>query len=168
MKLHCRKHGKLFHLQTHSMGVEAGEYAFYAGFKAVFREDCDNCKDLSCPYGFNLYNIRKNKKRRKKLLNYVFNPIIDEFADKYQIGISMEIMCRNLYEPIKSSVCVNKKDGKKLIELEEKVDRALARTEKAIEKLYEEYYDAKHLPQRTLGKTKKKRRKSNEDEDVVG
>lgn len=156
MKLHCLKHGKLFHLQTHSVGIEAGEYAFYTGYPAVFREDCDVCKDISCPNGFNLYTIRKNKKRRKKLLDYVFNPIIDEFADKHQIGIVMKISCEPILEPIKSSICVNKKNGKKLIELEEKLDRIIAKGREAREKLFDEFYSIKYLPQRTLGKTKKK------------
>jgi len=141
--LRCYIKGRYIRLQGDLNGIKKGEYCFVTPYPSVSKEDCLSCQAKDCRYGFNLKPLRKNLALREKVLNYVFDPSLDD-----ELLLEGIVPNRELYlysggarGKIYSKPCYNEEIGKVLIAHDEEC-----------RKRYDEYLKVETKAKRFLAK----------------
>lgn len=150
--LPCWLHGKTLRLQSDELGKQLGEYCFDCSVPCVSYEECLECSDPKCGYGFNLPALLENKQLRQRVLNYLYDATLDDELLLEGIIPDRQLFLRQGKERGKfySKTCYDKKTGKKLMSLDEKRLKKWRESKKLSDKFSATISEAKPLPPRVV------------------
>lgn len=149
-------HGKHVHLLSKKIGEE---YVFITSTNQVFPETCETCKDLECPYNFNMSKLLKYTKIRKKVLKYVFDASFDDMLLEYGvIPVRNVPVLRETVGDTLSKPTYTEKNGKKLLKLDKKALQLRGKYFKSMNNYYAVLKKMKKCPDRVIIKRKDRRR----------
>ncbi len=156
--LPCWLKGHRLKLQTAQVGKDAGEYCFVCSKPSCGREECLVCRAKYCEYGFNLPPLKRNKKLREKVINYVYDASLDdELLLEGLVPIkSFELRMSKIKGKVYSKPCFDEETGKRLVAIEDIACKLHQKADRAEDRLARAVNMSQPLPPRVMLKKKKR------------